>query len=211
MNELTKYLTETLPVDTKWSELERYAAKHNIPIMDQVSMHFVLTLLQMRQPETVLEVGTAIGYSSMRIASELPHAVIDTVEKDESMVAIANDNIKSYDYNQQITVLHGDGLEVMNDLVAKDSSYDCIFIDAAKGKYNQFFELADALLSPNGIIVCDNILFRGYVAGTTSPEKKRLQKLTNKLREFNHSLLENDRYKTSIIPIGDGVSLSVKR
>src|SRR5699024_11883097 len=95
-------------------------------------LHFVLTLIQMRQPETVLEVGTAIEYSSMRIASELPHAVIDTVEKDESMVAIANDNIKSYDYNQQITVLHGDGLEVMNDLVAKDSSYDCIFIEDRK-------------------------------------------------------------------------------
>lgn len=211
MDELTNYLTETLPVDTKWSELEKYADKHNVPIMDKVSMHFVLTLLQMHQPASILEVGTAIGYSSMRIANELPHAVVDTIEKDEEMVAKSKNNIQSYNYQQQITVMQGDGVEVMKDLLAKGLSYDCIFIDAAKGKYETFFELADELLSPQGIILCDNILFRGYVAGTTYPEKKRLQKLTDKLRQFNYSLLENDRYKTSIIPIGDGVSLSVKR
>lgn len=211
MDELTKYLTDTLPVNTSWVELEKYAARHHVPIMDQVSMHFVLTILQMRQPAAILEVGTAIGYSSMRMAAELPHATITTIEKEAEMVEQAKNNFKTYSYQQQINVLQGDGLDVMKDLANQGSSYDCVFIDAAKGKYESFFELANDIISPKGIIICDNILFRGYVAGTDYPEQKRLQKLTEKLRRFNRSLLEDERYKTSIMPIGDGVSLSVKR
>lgn len=211
MDELTKYLTDTLPRDTGWSDLEKYAARHQVPIMDQVSMHFVLTILQMYQPAAILEVGTAIGYSSMRMAEELPLASITTIEKEARMVEEAKTNIQIHHYQQQIDVLQGDGLDVMKALILQGSSYDCVFIDAAKGKYESFFRLANELISPNGVIICDNILFRGYVAGTDHPEKQRLQKIADKLRRFNRSLLDDERYKTSIIPIGDGVSLSVKR
>src|SRR5699024_10023579 len=122
MDELTKYLTDTLPADPNWSELEEYAARQHVPIMDQVSMHFVLTILQMRHPAAILEIGTAIGYSSMRMAAALPHATISTIEKEAEMVEQAKNNILTVNYRYQIKVLQGYGLDEMKDLDNEESS-----------------------------------------------------------------------------------------
>lgn len=210
MDKLTAYLTETIESHASWQRLESYAKENRVPIMEPVSMQFMLTLLQMRKPEHILEVGTAIGYSAMRMAATLPHAKITTIEKNNDMIDIAAENIAARSMTGQIEQLEGDAADVMAALSTDGEKYDFIFIDAAKGQYEHYFRLADQLLSAEGVIVCDNILFRGYVSGTNVAEEKRFQKLTAKLQAFNASLVADDSYKTSLVPIGDGMSISVK-
>lgn len=211
MDKLTAYLEQTLPQDEKWLELETYAKENHIPIMESVSMHFLLTLLKMYQPKEILEIGTAIGYSALRIADTLPDARITTMEKDSQMKEIAIRNVKHHSASNQIQILYGDAVQLMEEVQLEGKRYDFIFIDAAKGQYERFFNLADSLLNKEGIIICDNILFRGYVAETVQPAHKRFEKLALKLQSFNEKLMQDIRYKTTIIPIGDGLSLSVRK
>src|SRR5699024_10413775 len=188
-----------------------YAKENRVPIMESVSMHFLLTVLHMHQPKKILEVGTAIGYSALRMADALPSTWITTLERNETMLEIAGAYIDQSPFKERVEMIQGDALETMEKLQQEEQKYDFIFIDAAKGKYEQFFTIADQLLHPNGIILCDNILFRGFVAETNEPDQKRFKKLAEKLRDFNAQLMQNKAYHTSIIPLGDGLSLSVKR
>src|SRR5699024_3239735 len=109
-----------------------------------------------------------------------------------------------------IQILLGDAIEVVQELVTEGNKFDFIFIDAAKGQYKQFFTEVEALLETKGIIVCDNVLFRGYVADESKNDNIRVQKLATKIRSFNDWLIKQPHYHTSIIPIGDGLSISVK-
>lgn len=210
MDKLQSYLTDTLENHESWHDLETYAKENRVPIMDPVSTQFLLTLQQMRQPKQILEIGTAIGYSSMRMAATLPDAKITTIEKNDTMISIATENIALRSMGEQIKILEGDAADVMTALIEEKASYDFIFIDAAKGQYESYFRLADQLLCPDGVIVCDNILFRGFVSGTNIPTEKRFERLATKLQAFNRFLVDDTSYKTSIVPIGDGMSISVR-
>jgi predicted O-methyltransferase YrrM len=211
MNEKTnQYLHEMLPVESEWVlDLKRQAAADHIPIMDAVSMHFLMQLIRIHKPLSILEIGTAIGYSALRMHEACPESHITTIERDDVRFVQADDNIKRQQKQQQIRVIHGDALEVLHGTADIGAPFDMIFIDAAKGQYQRFFELASPLLAKNGLIISDNVLFRGLVAdpgfGTD-----RLTKIAGKIRSYNTWLTCHPEYTTSIVPVGDGVAISIK-
>lgn len=212
MEKLTNYLVETLSGRSDWMiALEAYAKAEQVPIMEPVSMNFLTQLVRMYQPEKILEIGTAIGYSALRMHDVNPGASIVTIEKNEQMYHTAKKNVEEQVKTGQIEVIHADALIYMEELVLANKKFDFIFIDAAKAQYKRFFLLAEKLLHKQGIIVCDNILFKGYVADETKADNPRLQKLAKKIATFNEWLMEQEAYHSSIVPIGDGMTISIKK
>lgn len=212
MNALNQYLLHTLNERPEWMlTLEMYAKENHVPIMEPVSMNYVAQLVRMKKPKKILEIGTAIGYSSLRMLDASAQSTIMTIEKNELMYKQACENIRQLDKDNHITVLLGDAIERIKELYEQKDTFDFIFIDAAKGKYKDFFELVQPLTNEQTVIVCDNILFKGYVADEGKSENKRLQKLANKIRLFNEWLMKQEAYHTSIVPIGDGLTISVKK
>lgn len=208
--QIEKYLEECLSEKAPWvKQLEETAKENQVPIMDSVSIDFMLNLIKMHQPKRILEVGTAIGYSALRMLEASPSAEIITIEKDEQRYKEATENIAERKKAEHITVLLGDALEVLESLADEKETFDFIFIDAAKGKYQEFFDLVAPLLSKGGLLITDNVLFRGYVA---NPElaPKRYKNMVNKIRNYNEFLTSHPAYISSIIPIGDGVMISYK-
>lgn len=211
MDSIKNYLLEMTPQREDWMRsLEKYASEHRVPIMEPDGINFLTQLVRIKQPTAILEIGTAIGYSALRMHEAFPLATITTLEKDEEMYQIAQDNIRKQNKEHQIEIIHGDALETIEQLILHEDTFDFIFIDAAKGQYKRFFTAIQPLICAKGIVVCDNILFKGYVTDEKKAINPRLQKLAKKIHHFNSWLMEQKHYHTSIIPIGDGVSISVK-
>ncbi|WP_232225582.1 O-methyltransferase [Oceanobacillus manasiensis] len=206
--EMNNYLIDLLPDKEAWiEEMEAEALTDRVPIMDKVSMHFVTQLIRMYQPKRILEVGTAIGYSALRMLQANPETSIITIERDEKRYKQAVENIHQQGKEDNISVILGDALE---EIAKLDGMFDLVFIDAAKGQYKRFFELSKPLLSSSGVILSDNVLFKGYVA---EPEKAtgRHIKMVEKIRDYNKWLMQHPNFSTSIVPIGDGVAISVRK
>ncbi len=211
MDSVKQYILNSLPQQEKWIEtLEEFANVNRIPIMEPISMGFLTQLVRIKKPQSILEIGTAIGYSALRMQQAYPLTKITTIEKNPKMFELATKHIDEQGKSEHIHLILGDALEAIKDLVAQDEKFDFIFIDAAKGQYKNFFELVQPLLQNEGIIVCDNILFKGYVADESKVDNLRYKKLANKIRQFNQWLLDHEEYQTSILPIGDGITVSTK-
>lgn len=210
LNATNIYLQSILQKPIPWEEeLMTYAEENRVPIIEPVSMNFITTLLKLAQPIRILEIGTAIGYSALSMHHALPSASITTLERNEEMIIKATENIAKFSLTNQIELITGDALDSLPELIDQNKKFDFIFIDAAKGQYKKFFEYAMHLQSDKGIILTDNVLFKGYVA-EESTGHKRFQKLAKKINSYNNWLMENEKYSTSIIPIGDGIALSIK-
>lgn len=204
------YINKLNHPNEKWiHDIELEAKEYNVPIMDKVGIAFLTQLIRMQKPRKVLEIGTAIGYSALRMASAHEPMQIVTIERNEIMFQRAKDNIKKQEKVNQIVQLYGDALQVEED-VKPYAPFDLIFIDAAKGQYEKFFSLYEPMLSKKGIILTDNVLFRGYVA-TDDAETKRLKKIAEKINKYNEWLVNHPHYTTTILPIGDGVAISVPK
>ncbi|MDY0396825.1 O-methyltransferase [Virgibacillus halophilus] len=205
------YLNKLKPQDSPWvKNLKIQAEKDHIPIMEDDSMHFLMQLTRIKQPAAILEVGTAIGYSALRMSEACPKSKIITIEKDEKRYNQAVANITGQDKANTIRVIYNDAIQEMERLLSNECLFDIIFIDAAKGQYKQFFEKAMALLKPDGVIVTDNVLFRGYVAEDNF-EHPRYQKMVKRIKTFNDWICRLQEYDTAIFPIGDGVAVSCKK
>jgi predicted O-methyltransferase YrrM len=191
------------------TEMERYASVHNVPIMELAGIETMLQLLRIHRSKRILEVGTAIGYSALRMAETLPDAQIVTIERDLERFHLAKEFIKRSEHSDQITLITGDALEV-EDIVGEHAPYDAIFIDAAKGQYKKFFEIYSKYLCDDGMIITDNVLFKGLVA-VQEIEVKRTRNLVKKIDEFNHWLMNHPDFDSVIIPVGDGVAISKRR
>ncbi|WP_046173904.1 O-methyltransferase [Domibacillus indicus] len=191
------------------AEMEQYAADHRVPIMEPVGMDTLLAMLKLQNPVRLLEIGTAIGYSALRMAEAVPQLHITTLERDEDRFEKAAQYISRSDSQDRIQLLLGDALELA-DKAAENGPFDAIFIDAAKGQYRRFFELYAPLLKTGGVIYSDNVLFKGYAAGTDAPTK-RIEKIARKITGYNEWLTAHPGYDTSIIPSGDGIAVSIKR
>lgn len=208
---LKKYLLDTLPAQEAWvDQLEAHAKRERVPIMDPVSMHFVMQLIRMSQPARILEIGTAIGYSALRMLEAKPDAKIVTIERDQERYLEALRHIEERGKGAAIQVILGDAKDVLLQLQAQGEAFDFIFIDAAKSQYENFFKLSEPLLTDRGMIVSDNVLFRGYVAGIGEP-LDRHKKMIDKLKAFNTWLMNRTDFVTSIVPIGDGIAISLKQ
>ncbi len=191
------------------AEMEEYADKNGVPIMEPAGIETMLQLLRIQQPEMILEVGTAIGYSALRMASALPDAKVVTLERDEERFELAVNYIQRSGMQDRIIQILGDALELEEE-VAEHAPFDAIFIDAAKGQYRRFFDIYSRYLRPGGMIITDNVLFKGLVYNQESGSK-RIRSLVKKIDEFNRWLAANEEYDTVILSIGDGVAVSKKR
>ncbi|NMO78565.1 O-methyltransferase [Bacillus sp. UniB3] len=191
------------------SEIEQYAKENEVPIMELIGIEALLQLLRIQQPKKILEVGTAIGYSALRMAEVLPSSQIITIERDEQRHLVAKENVKKLKRESQIVLLYGDALE-LESIVKQYGPFDAIFIDAAKGQYQKFFDLYSQFLTNDGIVYTDNILFHGLVA-EEEIDSRNLRQLVRKIRNYNQWLMENQDYHTAILPVGDGIAISKKR
>jgi len=194
------------PPDALLKEMEEFALGKKIPILDWNSAEFLEELILIHRPKRVLEIGTAIAYSSIRIARQLrKKAVLDTIEKSKNNITLATEFIKRAKLGSSINILEGDALEIMPSLGKK---YDLIFLDADKQDYEKLFYYSLMLLKKHGILFVDNLLWHGYPAARSVPAS--FSKSTKIIREFNKLFTSQTSLKTTIIPIGDGIGLGVK-
>ena len=202
-----EYLTSLRnQVDPLLREMETFAAENKIPILDWMSAEFLGLLVLVNKPKNVLEIGTAIGYSSIRIARKLrKKASLDTIEKSKNNIRLAKEYIKLSKPTSSINILEGDALEIMPGLNKK---YDLIFLDADKEDYEKLFLYSVMLLKKGGVIFIDNLLWHGYAASKSIPVSYK--KSTNIIREFNKMFMNSSSLQSTILSVGDGIGLGVK-
>jgi predicted O-methyltransferase YrrM len=192
--------------DSLIEEMEAYAQEHNVPILSWESAEFLEQLILIKDPRRVLELGTAIAYSTIRIARNLKgKSVIHTIEKSADNILLAKEFIVKSGLINKIKVLEGDAINVMPQLKKK---YDLIFLDVDKEDYKRLFDYSLVLLRKGGIMVVDNLLWHGYAASTRVPSQYK--ESTRHIREFNLLFMNQPNLKTSILPIGDGLGVGVK-
>ncbi len=186
--------------------MESYARKNSVPILSRDSAKLMELLIQIYKPERVLEVGTAIAYTTIRIARNLEsRSKIHTIEFSKDNARLAKSNIERSGLSKKIKLFFGDAKEVMPALKQK---YDFIFLDADKKDYAELFKLAMKLLIKNGVIFIDNLLWHGFTASKEVPEKYKTS--TKFIRDFNNIFMNHPALKTVILPVGDGIGLGVK-
>ncbi|EMG28554.1 O-methyltransferase family protein [Listeria fleischmannii 1991] len=200
------YLVAQIPERSAFfREIEEFAKENQVPIMEVDSLHAMLQVMAIQKPKRILELGTAIGYSALRIQEVLPDAEIVTIERDEERYQLAISNFKRYGENQVEAVL-GDALLDADKLVSK-GPYDAIFIDAAKAQYEKFFEIYTQVLSQEGVLYSDNVLFKGLALDEPDEVKKKAR-VARKMRDFNQFLVEQENFITTTIPLGDGLAIT---
>ena len=188
-------------------EIKKKALEDHIPIIMDDTLEVVGKILEKIKPKKILEIGTAVGYSAIRFSEYLnENGYIDTIERDEERVKEAKQNIKDLRLDEKIHIFEGDALEILPTLAGP---YDVVFIDAAKGKYPIFLSEALRMLANNGIIIADNILYKGYVMSDYNKHKQRTA--VRGLREFLKNSNENENLTTEIIEVGDGLAISRKK
>ncbi|MGM9987658.1 MAG: O-methyltransferase [Bacillaceae bacterium] len=203
------YLLDLIkPRNPLLTEMEEYAKENGVPIMDLLGMEYMLQLLRLIQPKRVLEIGTAIGYSGLRMIEEIEGLEVVSIERDEDRYEKAIQYIERAQCDS-IHLIYGDALETFSEVEAF-GTFDVIFIDAAKSQYRRFFELYEPLLTETGVIISDNVLFKGLIAAEKI-ESRNVRQMMRKLRNYNEWLVNNPNYDTTIFPIGDGVAVSKKK
>lgn len=194
--------------EDKLVEIKQYAKENYVPILQDASLKLIETILEIRKPKTMLEIGTAIGYSALCFSKHLSEdGSILTVELNEETANIARKNISDLGKSDVITVETSDGEEKMQELVAQGKIFDVIFIDAAKGQYMKYLELALKLSKSGTVIIADNVLFKGRVLGDYNEHKHRTA--VTRLREYIKSVTENPALQSCVLDVGDGVAISV--
>ncbi len=184
-----------LSFSSKIEEMRSYAKEHDVPVIQDEGLAFLKAIVSLYKPTTILEIGTAIGYSASMM-SLYSNANVYTIERDETMYNEAIKNISDLGLNDKIHVIFKDALEVEDEL--KDLKFDMIFIDAAKGQYTNFFNKFTPLLNDRGIVVTDNMLFHGFLESKEEIKSRSLRSLMRKLQGYHDFLLNNEDYDTSI-------------
>ncbi|MFD2169229.1 O-methyltransferase [Tumebacillus lipolyticus] len=203
---LVTYLRSLAPQrEPLLQEIERRAEEGYIPILDLETVSLLQVLLKIAKPRRILELGTAIGYSAI-VMGQACEAEITTLERDPVRAEEARTNFERAGLTERISLVEGDALELIESL----GMFDFIFLDAAKGQYPKFLELIDPHLERGGVLLSDNILFQGMVSGQEQV-KHKLRTMVGRLREYNELLAHHPGYETTFLPLGDGVSLSVKK
>lgn len=187
-------------------EIERYAKENNIPIMEKEGIEFLINYIKKYEIRSILEIGSAIGYSAIQMARVSKDIHITTIERDEKRYKEAIQNIQNFKLDNQIDILFSDAFDV--DL---DQKYDLIFIDAAKSQYIKFFEKFKHNLNENGTIISDNLKFHGLVDGNEQDFSRNVRGLVRKLKKYITFLKENQEFETEFLTIGDGISITRRK
>lgn len=191
-------------------EIEQYAEENHIPIMDRHTIEAFLGLLKLQNPQDILEIGSAIGYSAIRMAQALPNAKITTIEREHERYKKAIDFIAKAECYNRIRIIEADALESEAD-AALDTVYDALFIDAAKGQYKRFFKKYEPVVKSGGFIYCDNMFMRGMVIKDITEIKRRKRTMVRNLKAFTKWIMTNPDYDSTLLPIGDGVLIAKKK
>lgn len=186
--------------------LREFAKENNVPIITEEGIVFLNQIIKLRDAKNILEIGSAIAYSSINMALNNPNVYITTIERNPDMIALAKKNIIDNNLQDRINLVEGDALEVDETTFPK---FDLIFIDAAKAQSIKFFNKYKPLLTERGVIVTDNLIFHGLV--TAEIRDRNLKQLVRKIDTFNHFVVEQEDFDTHIYHIGDGMSISIKK
>ena len=206
---MEEYLRGLIPNrDKDLLELEKFAIENRVPIIQKETAKFLEFMISMKEPNNILELGTAIGYSSILMSKTLNNKCkITTIERDEKMINLAKENIKSFGLEDNIEIKEGDCLEILEKL---DNKYDLIFMDAGKGHYNHFLPHCLRLLSDKGVIIADNVLFRGMVASDDLVKRRKIT-IVKRMRTYLDIVSNDKNLITTVIPMGDGIALTKRR
>jgi len=186
------------------NKIKEKALANHVPIIMDDTLEYIYKLYENKPISSILEIGTAVGYSAICFTEILKEdGFIDTIERDEARIIEAKENIKMAEVEDRINIYSGDAVEI---LPTFNKKYDMVFIDAAKGKYPFFLKEALRMLSDNGIILADNILYKGYVMSDYNKHKQRTA--VRNLREYIKEVTENPNLETEILEIGDGLAVS---
>lgn len=190
-------------------EIEQEALDTYVPIIRKETQSFLKVLLAVHRPVRILEVGTAIGFSALLMSEYAPeNCHITTIENYKKRIPIAKENFRRAGKEEQITLLEGDAFEVMKEL---EGPYDFIFMDAAKGQYIRYMPEAVRLLAEGSVLMSDNVLQDGDIIESRFAVERRNRTIHSRMREYLYELKHREDLLTSILPLGDGVALSIKR
>ncbi len=205
---INEFLYQNLkPKDKFLEKLEQEAHENHVPIITPEIAQFLKFFINLKKPKRILELGTAIGFSGITMLnsySDIEKLV--TIEIRDEMAKKAMENFKEAGHNDKVEIIVGDGEEVLENL---EGSFDFIFIDAAKGHYQKYFDEGVRLLAPNGVIICDNILYKGMVA-SDELVLRRKKTIVKRLREFIKYVMNLEDFESTLVPMGDGLLISVR-
>lgn len=191
------------------NEIEKEAKADLVPVIRREMQSFLKVLLAIHRPLRVLEVGTAVGFSALLFCEYGPENMqVTTIEKYEKRIPIARENFRRAGRENQITLLEGDAADILKGL---QESYDLIFMDAAKGQYIHFLDDVLRLMKPGSVLVSDNVLQGGDIIESHYAVERRNRTIYKRMREYLYELKHNDKLLTSVIPLGDGVTVSVRK
>lgn len=186
--------------------MELYAKENDVPIMQKEGILFLQEMIEKYQITSILEIGSAIGYSAIQMCRLHPRIKVVSIERDDIRYQKAVENVKLCDMEDRITLIHGDALQT-----AITGMYDLIFIDAAKAQYIKFFERYEPNLKKGGIIVSDNLKFHGFVDTKERIKNRNTRQLVGKIKRYITYLKENPNYETTFYDTGDGIAISYKK
>lgn len=190
-------------------ELERQAKEDYVPVIRREMQSFLKVFLAVQRPQRILEVGTAVGFSTLLMAEYNPvPCTITTIENYEKRIPIARSNFEKAGRQEQITLLEGDAADILKEL---HGTYDLIFMDAAKGQYIHFLPEVLRLLAPGGVLISDNVLQDGDIIESRFLVERRNRTIHKRMREYLYTLKHHEELVTSVIPLGDGITISVRR
>lgn len=194
--------------EKKLMQIEKDAREHYVPIVRKETKELLKILVLMKQPKHILEVGTAVGYSALYMNQYQPEGGrITTIERNEKRILKAKENFAACKKEGCITLLEGDAMEILQKL---DGSYDMIFVDASKGQYIHFLEELLRLMPVGGVLISDNVLQDGDVVKSRFAIERRNRTIHKRMREYLYEITHRKEFETVVLPIGDGVTISVR-
>jgi predicted O-methyltransferase YrrM len=205
----TEYIKSLIKEDKEVADFRKKCEERNLPIIHKEVSNFIKVVLKMNQPLKILELGTAVGFSSFFMAKTIDNdnLVIKTIERRNTFIDEAQDNLENLNYKGRIEVLPGDALNILENL---DEKFDLIFIDAAKSKYLDFLPYCFKLLKKDGIIISDNVLYKGMIANDDLVERRQ-KTIVRKMRKYLETISSHPSMESSVLPLGDGVALTIKK
>lgn len=206
---ITEYIRSLIREEKNDLEkIEQEARENHVPIVKPETQELLRTLVLLKKPMKILEVGAAVGFSSLYMNSYQPEGgIVLTIERNDKRILKARENIRKTGKEQAVTLLEGDAIEILKEI---KGSFDLIFVDAAKGQYIHFLEDVLRLLAPEGVLVSDNVLQDGDVAKSRYAIERRDRTIHKRMRDYLYTIKNHPLLETVILPVGDGVAISIK-
>lgn len=206
---ITEYIRSLIREEKNDLEkIEQEARENHVPIVKPETKELLRTLILLKKPMKILEVGAAVGFSSLYMNSYQPEGgTVLTIERNDKRILKARENIRKTGKEQAVTLLEGDAIEILKEI---KGSFDLIFVDAAKGQYIHFLEDVLRLLAPEGVLVSDNVLQDGDVAKSRYAIERRDRTIHKRMRDYLYTIKNHPLLETAILPVGDGVAISIK-